>query len=267
MTINYHVHTRLCNHAHGTMANYIRSAVKMGLSEICFLDHLTLNPADRGLAMSAEEVPLYFFAVRDLADRFQERISVKVGLEVEYYPPCLAQIEQIVSRFSFDIIGCSVHFLNGQDIVDRQSDWALGKGDPDVMYNRYFEMLLKMLDADFFDVICHLDIIKKFGRMPKRSIAGLVETVLKKIQATGKVVEVNTSGYDHPAAEPYPAPWILKRCHELGIPVTLGSDAHRPQRLTNHYQEANALLASIGYGQLCSFTRRKTVPIAITNFP
>ena len=61
--IDYHIHTRLCNHAKGTMEEYIQSAVAKGLREICFLDHLTLTKAGRTLSMAPDEVPLYFQSV------------------------------------------------------------------------------------------------------------------------------------------------------------------------------------------------------------
>ncbi len=35
-----HVHTRLCNHAVGEMAEYVEQAVQRGLTTIVFLEHL-----------------------------------------------------------------------------------------------------------------------------------------------------------------------------------------------------------------------------------
>ncbi|MBW2249280.1 MAG: PHP domain-containing protein [Deltaproteobacteria bacterium] len=39
--IDYHIHTKLCNHARGMMGAYVKRAIEKGLKEICFLDHLT----------------------------------------------------------------------------------------------------------------------------------------------------------------------------------------------------------------------------------
>ncbi len=41
--IDYHIHTKLCNHARGVMGAYVKRAIEKGLTEVCFLDHLTLS--------------------------------------------------------------------------------------------------------------------------------------------------------------------------------------------------------------------------------
>ena len=65
--IDYHVHTSLCNHASGTMEQYVQAAVAKGLNTICFLDHLTLQEAGRDSAMHPREVPMYVDTARRLA--------------------------------------------------------------------------------------------------------------------------------------------------------------------------------------------------------
>ena len=54
--IDYHVHTSLCNHATGTMEQYVRAGVDKGLTTIGFLDHLTFQEAGRTNAMFPREV-------------------------------------------------------------------------------------------------------------------------------------------------------------------------------------------------------------------
>ena len=81
---DYHVHTSLCNHATGTMEQYVRAAVAKGLATICFLDHLTFQEAGRANAMFPREVPIYVDVARRLARQYRERISVRVGLEIDF---------------------------------------------------------------------------------------------------------------------------------------------------------------------------------------
>ena len=40
---DYHTHTYLCNHATGTIEDYIRSAIKIGLVEIGISDHFPME--------------------------------------------------------------------------------------------------------------------------------------------------------------------------------------------------------------------------------
>jgi histidinol-phosphatase (PHP family) len=256
MNINYHIHTPLCNHAVGSMPRYIREAVSLGLAEICFLDHLTLNPADRRLSMSLEEVPLYFLAARELAYQHREEIQVKVGLEIDFYPDAVELIETIVQTFDFDVIGCSVHFLGAFDIVSKRGDWRFGKGDTDEVYALYFKTMNQMLDHDFFDLICHFDLPKKYGRYSQLPFSEEIDRLLLRIKEKGVVVELNTSGYSHLANEAYPSPAILEKCFNLGIPISLGSDAHHPDQLISHYDQAERLFHSVGYTHLATFYRR-----------
>ena len=76
-------------------------------------------------------------------------------------------------------------------------------------------------------------------------------------------VEVNTSGFNHPVQEIYPSPDILKKCHEREISITLGSDAHNPGDVGQHYGRALSLLLSSGYSHLATFTKRERDDIRI----
>jgi histidinol-phosphatase (PHP family) len=69
-------------------------------------------------------------------------------------------------------------------------------------------------------------------------------------------VEVSTAGLRKPVGEIYPAPAFLEMCVQAGVPVALSSDAHRPQDVGAGYEQALALLAKLGVGELCVFELR-----------
>ena len=263
--IDYHVHTALCNHADGSMQEYVERACEKGLSEICFLDHLTLHPGGAHLSMRPADLPFYFYSARDLADRYKVRISVKAGLEVDYDPAYADQIRSIIAPFDFDIIGGSVHFIEDTNLVSRH------KGDDRALLGieessrRYLDKLSAMIDADLVDVICHIDIFKKFGERPGAWIKTEMTAILEKIARKNLAVELNASGWVHPAEEPYPDLHILRECGILGIPVTLGSDAHSPKDVGRHFEAAKEMLASAGYTRLAAFCRRQRYEIDINS--
>ncbi|MDD2388494.1 MAG: histidinol-phosphatase [Desulfobacterales bacterium] len=265
--IDYHVHTRLCNHATGAMADYVRRAIALGFREICFLDHLTLQPAGKVQSMTPDQVPLYFQAVQALKEQFSDVIDVKAGLETDYDPAYIRALEDIIQTYTFDVIGSSLHFLDGKNIVSRSSDWAHGKWEADDLVARYLETLDNMLEYNYFDIVCHLDLMKKFGRVPNRSFETQLDQILSKIQAKGLTVEVNTSGWDHPAGEAYPSGAILKKCCESGIAITLGSDAHRPEDVGRHYDRAIPMLVAAGCRFLATFTKRSRIMIPLPPVP
>ncbi len=261
--IDYHIHTRLCNHAKGTMEEYIQSAVAKGLREICFLDHLTLTKAGRTLSMAPDEVPLYFQAVQILKRRYKGTINIKAGLEIDFNQLYVDRISEIVQTYSFDLIGSSIHFLNDCNIVSSNSKWKDRTTDIDKIYHIYFESLEKMLEYDYFDVICHFDMIKKFNHIPSISFDKEIDSLLQKIKEKDIALEVNTSGYNHPVNDIYPGKEILKKCRKADIKITLGSDAHSPEEVGQFFDKATAILISSGYTSLTTFSKQKPGKISL----
>ena len=157
----------------------------------------------------------------------------------------------------------ALHFPGGLNIVSGSSAWRHGENDTDYVYGLYYEHLGNMLDFNYFDVICHIDLIKKFGRKPSRSFDKEFNEILLKIKTKNLCVEINTSGYNHLVGEPYPSANIITKCHKLGINITLGSDAHTPAHVGQHYDRALPLILSAGYKHLTTFTKRRGEKIPI----
>ena len=89
MKTNYHTHTTRCMHATGSDEDYVLSAIKGGYQELGFSDHTpwkyhTDYVAD--MRMLPEELPGYVESLRSLREKYQDQISIKIGLECEYFP-------------------------------------------------------------------------------------------------------------------------------------------------------------------------------------
>jgi histidinol-phosphatase (PHP family) len=257
LNVDYHIHTTLCNHAGKSMEAYIKKAVSKGFQEICFLDHLTLTEEGRRLSMTPEEVPLYFNALQILKWRYMGIINIKAGLEIDFNPLHVDMCRKISESYAFDVIGTSLHFPGGADVVSRRSEWSRGERDSDYIYGIYLESLDKMLDYNYFDIICHLDLVKKFGMSAYRSFESEFDSIIEKIGRKKLTVEVNTSGYTHPAKEAYPSLDIMKKCCKEGVEITVGSDAHDPEGIGQYYDIVLPLIRKAGYRQITVFTKRK----------
>ena len=261
--IDYHVHTSLCNHATGSMEEYVRAAVGKGLETICFLDHLTFQKAGRDNAMFPREVPMYVNAARRLARQYRDRIQVRVGLEIDFSPRHVDRCIEVVNTFDLDVVGSSIHFLDGEDVVSRHSAWARGDISADVVYPTYLAVLESMLDYDYFDVICHLDLPKKYGNRPSPSVIEGFADLLTLVREKDLAVELNTSGLHCPVKEAFPSPELLGRCAQLGIPVTFGSDAHSPETVGRDFDRGRDLLQTTGYRNLTGFSNRRREIVAL----
>jgi histidinol-phosphatase (PHP family) len=117
-----------------------------------------------------------------------------------------------------------------------------------------------MLTTSRMDVIGHLDKIKMHnnGRFFSESepwYSGLVSETLDLVRQTGTIVEVNTRGlYKKRSDSLFPGPSVLKKIHEMNIPVIISSDAHKPREISLLFSETADLLFEIGFREVMNLT-------------
>lgn len=261
--IDYHIHTPLCNHANGSMEEYVLSAIGKGLTEICFLDHfIAAGPGTRH-SMAADEIPLYMQAIACLRHRYRERISIRAGLEVDFLPEERTRIEDILGRYDFDAVGGSFHFVRGVNVASRKLQIPEDPGERNARVETYFEGLIRMLEWPYFDFFCHVDVVKRSGLVIPSHLDTLVSEFFRRLSGTGLALEFNSSGWGHPCKDGYPAEDLVRRCFDLHIPFTLGSDAHSPANVGTDFDKALSVLSGAGYTELLAFEGRKAKPVPL----
>ncbi len=260
---DYHIHTKLCGHASGEMEDYVREAERRGLSEIGFSDHMPLIHMEPGsLTMEKEQLPLYVDEVLRLKDRWKIP-AIKLGLEVDYIPGQEEEVAGILDRYEFDFVHGGVHFL-GDWIVDHPDQVSeFDRRDLRKVHEDYFRLVTGAAGTGLFDVIPHMDVIKKFGHRTGSDILSVVAPAIEAISQGGLCVEVSTAGLRKPVREIYPSREILEACFEARIPITLGSDAHTPQDVAHKFEKLLDLVRSVGYREVMSFSGRTHAPVAI----
>jgi len=267
---DYHTHNQLCRHAAGNLEDYVKAAIKIGLGEIGFCDHFPMyylpeNIPIEKYAMTMDEFPEYINEAERLKDKYNEQISVKLGIEVDYIKGQEVEISIALKKFSdkLDFIFGSCHVLIG-----RLGAWCFD--DPyfishyniygiDSIYEQYYEKLLHLVESDLFDVVAHFDLPKKFNKFSKNHdrIFEKVIKVLKSIKRKEMVIEINTSGFRKDVKEQYPSWDIIREMYNLDIPILLGSDAHLLTEVGYMFREVLSELKKIGFNQLVRFTKRK----------
>ncbi len=250
MLLDYHMHTRLTD---GTQepVDYARIAIDRGLDEICCTDHAPLGNRDTDWTMKLADLDAYVGLVCDAQLQFPQ-ISIKLGLEVDFFPGREDWIRELAGMYPWDFILGSVHFI-GDFPVDRSAaDWK--DQDVDKRWQQYFQLLEQAAATQLFDSLAHPDLPKKFGFQPK---AFDCRPALRAVQAAGCAVEVSTAGLRKPCREIYPTEEFLRLARQLDIPITFGSDAHIPQDTGVDFNKAVALARRCGYDKLCRFTQRK----------
>ena len=259
MKVDLHNHTVLCNHATGSVDEYVEAAIGCGTEYFGFSDHAPMH-YDPQYRMSFEEMGLYERWVREARERYANEITVLLGYEVDYLPGYMD--ERVLKRPCDYLIG-SVHFIDEWGFDNPEFIGRYQGVDIDEIYRRYFELVEQMAHSGHFDIVGHLDLLKVFKYLPTKDIRLLAKSAIKAIKKSGMSVEINMSGYRKPVAEAYPSPHLLQEIAEAQIPITFGSDAHRVDQVGLYGPEIEALARSVGYTECAVYVGRDRTLIKI----
>lgn len=261
---DYHVHTARCGHAFGEDYQYVETAIRKGLREIGFSDHIPRfyrpdDPAqkvtERG--MPRAELEGYVKSVLKLRDRYPE-IAIKLGLEIDYVPGREEQIEAVLGDYPWDYLLGSVHFI---------PEWNYGyigyekEHSPAEIYSAYFSLVARAAESRLFDILGHIDLPRRFfPRLSEEEMRSLDRELAARLGKTGVRVELNTYGVRSSRQGDvgiFPEQYLLRLLHQEGIGVTLGSDAHKPEEVGADFERATQLLKTVGYDRITAFEKRK----------
>ncbi|MEX1139267.1 MAG: histidinol-phosphatase HisJ [Bacteroidota bacterium] len=266
MIVDYHTHTSLCKHAQGDAEEYILRAIELGLDEIGCSEHIPMPGGfDEKHRMSLEQYQsMYAPRVTELRDRYRGEIIVRRGIEGDFFPGTESWVAGFIKENGFDYVIGSVHFLGSWGFDDMVFVHNFEGRDIDDVYEKYFEAVRQSARSGLFDIIAHCDLVKKFGHRPKKDLTELIRETMKEIRRNNLCIEINTSGLRKPVKEMYPSESILKIAHEIGVPLTLGSDAHDPADVGADFTRAIALVEQYGNGRISVFERRERSEVAVS---
>jgi len=260
---NYHTHTRFCD-GKSEPAAYVQQALRQGLHSLGFSAHSPL-PFDTPFALHWDQVDEYCRLIRDLGRQYKDRIPVYLALEIDYIPGISEDFSQLRTQYSLDYTIGSVHLVRP---ADREGLWFIDgplqeiydsglkdlfDGDARKAVATYYHYVNRMIESQRPTIIGHMDKIKmhnkgRYFTEDEPWYILLAEETLDTIQETGGIVEVNTRGiYKKRSDELYPGKRILQSVKDRKIPVTISTDAHRPDELTAYFDETVKILAEIGF--------------------
>ena len=256
-----HMHTPLCKHAWGEPEEYAQQALKAGLKGIIFTCHCPMpNGFWPTVRMSESEFDTYLAIVQRAADAFKGKLDIRLGIESEYFPGCEEYIAALHQRADFHYVLGAVHW---------QAKEYLNKFETGTIENfrrTYFEHLAKSAESGLYDCLAHPDLVKNYHpdswcfAIVKNTVSG----ALDRIAATGVAMELNTSGLNKSYSEMNPGNEMLRMMAERKIPIVVGSDAHRAQRVGEHFTTALNNLIEAGYEEVSYFKKRQRIDLKIS---
>jgi len=253
MIVDLHNHTPRCNHAEGTIEEYIDAAIAKKTKIFGFSDHAPMD-FDPEYRMKFEEMQAYEKNVLDAKVKYKDTIEVLLGYEVDYLK---GHMHKCVLDAKVDYLIGSVHFIDGWGFDNPEFIGRYEKENIDAIWQKYFDTIEEMAKSKLFDIVGHLDLIKVFKFMPKRDIKIIAKDALLAIKKADMVLEINVAGYRKPVAEAYPSKELLQEAFKLDIPITFSSDAHKPEQVGLYNDEVIQLARDIGFTKCAYFQNRE----------
>ncbi len=250
--IDLHNHTTRCNHAEGTVDEYIQRAIELGIDIYGFTEHAPMD-FDEKYRLAFSEVDDYFNDILNAKERYKDDIEILLGYEVDYLP---GHMDSRVLNADVDYLIGSVHFLDKWSFDNPEFIGGWKKRDIDEIWKAYFEATEAMVKMGAFDIVGHLDLIKVFKYLPNQDVRVLAKDVLKAIKKSGMVLELNAAGLRKPIGEIYPSKALLEEAYALDIPITFSSDAHSVEQVGFAYEQTKALAKRVGYTKAVTFKQR-----------
>lgn len=264
MLSDYHTHSRISPDAGSSMVEMGEAAIRAGLDELCFTDHVEVLLWKTGRlrkeydwsALEAE----YAAAQAALAGR----LSLRLGIELGEAPRDFAAAERLMSHApKLDFVIGSVHTLSGS--YGWEDLYYSAASDPAVcraQIRDYLSLVLEQAKWGQFSVLGHLTLPLRYmneNRGLSMSFDGFeaeVEAIFRALIANGCGIELNTNRGNTPLPD---AKWLRMYRALGGEIITLGSDAHRPADVGRAIREGQTLLRECGFTRFCTFEQRRPV--------
>ena len=266
ITADYHIHSEHSGDSTAPMETQILSGIEKGLKVMCFTDHYDPefpydNNPDVAPGTFELDYDLYKKDFLKMKDKYEGQIDLRFGVELGLQPHLGSFLQSYAREHDFDFIIGSNHLCAGFDpyypdfLFDRTQEEALELYLEDTLANiRVFPDI---------DSCGHLDYVARY--LPDReriynygSFSDLIDPILKELITRGIALEVNTAPLTKGMPYFNPLPEILARYREMGGElITVGSDAHVPERIAGCFEETAGILRSLGFRYYAIYKERK----------
>jgi histidinol-phosphatase (PHP family) len=235
MQLDLHTHSTYSMDGHDSMADMCRRAVELELQAIAFTDHVEWLPGGEWLT---PDFPAYFEELAQVRARFApDGLQVLSGVEFGNPHEHRAQAEEMLSRYDFDVIIGSIHWLGDRNI---HLSSAFDGREPYDVYGDYFGEMAVLAREPGLDMVAHFDRIfqagvPRFGLPDIRRVEGPVRRALEAMVDNACLLELNTRFLAHEPGWNDTIRTVLDWYRDAGGAfVSVNSDAHRVSEVARH---------------------------------
>ena len=268
---DYHMHTEFSTDSEAPVGSMIEAAIQKGLTEICLTDHYDQDypevPDVEGVPFIFD-VDAYFRILEKYRESYKGRIRICTGIELGLQPHLGAFYKDLTSKYPFDFVIGSSHFVNCMDPY-YPSYWE-HHGEKEGI-SSFLKVSLARAKAfyPYFDSYGHLDYVVRYAPHKDFSYSyeafkEWIDPILQVLIDHGKALECNTGGLKYGLSQPNPSSAILRRYRQMGGElITIGSDAHAPEHLGYGFDACRRLLKECGFRWYAVFHNRRPEMVAL----
>ncbi len=255
-----HVHPDFSIDAKGSLREFVKKGIELGLSEIIFTTHADGNPAFADynfIIIDGQKNPVnhdslkrYRDAVYDLIEGDDPvHLPIRCGVEIDYYPEIDPKFLKMIEELNFDYVLGGVHFIDEHILtVEDSVRAALEKYSPVELIDKYYGIVERAAEVHIFDCLAHLDLYRRLGTKLFPEEAARIDyeshdRALEALVEHNMPIEVNTAGIRHGIGDWYPSKPLLHKARQAGVIINgLGSDAHAPDQLATDFEMAHLIV-------------------------
>lgn len=236
MRANYHTHNYRCIHAEGSVEDYVVQAIEAKLDEVGIADHMP-HPGwdlDTDNRMAYEDLENYFNDIDEAIKKYGDKISIKKGIECEYFPEFEWLYKELKNKYNVDYLILGAHFFpykgNYKYICDLE-------GTPEVL-KEYTDYVIKSMESGYFMYLAHPDLWGRRYVNWDEHTEEASRRILKKAEELKMPIEINVNGlrkakmtYNNGVRYQYPHKDFWNLAKEYNVEIIVGIDAHFPREM------------------------------------
>lgn len=231
----FHVHTWRCGHASDEREEaYIKTAIRLGAEQITFTDHAPFPGNQFQGRMKMEQLPEYEETLWDLKEKYQGKIKIRIGLEIEYLPGFQAYYEQLKHDNKIEFLMLGQHFYEVEPGI-----YSFEKKEWKQQADKFIQSEIDGIKSGYFSCVAHPDRGYRYlpyGTYPDEGLAKELIAVAKDLHTP---LEKNIGSM---AAKCFYQS-VFWCYHEQDY--LLGLDAHSTYDLRRRYQYSEFLNGNI----------------------
>lgn len=267
MLIDYHIHSIFSNDSIAEIDDICQKAIARNIAKIAITDHVDYKYPIQPPNYAVEDFELYFQSLRRYQEKYQDQLSIAIGLEIGLEEHHLTTYDRLLNQYPFDFVIASLHMVDNME--PHLGVYYQSKTKEEAFRIYYDKIAWFVQRYDNYDVIGHLDYVKRYMPYPVEEDDHLLaldamDNLLKTIIAKNKGIEINTSGFKHASCASMPHFDIVKRYLDFGgSRLTIGTDSHDARTVGFQVAETAEFLRSIGVNTISTFDKRQEIKISL----